>query len=127
MKTFLTYSAIIEALTGLGLIIVPKVLVNTIFATDLNSTLATLLCMLAGVAIFSIAWAAWMVRPDIHPKIEVKMLLFYNAAVFLVLLYGALQFGFGGMVLWCVIIFHFVQTVISIMILKKKIIKTAAP
>ncbi len=120
MKIYLTYTAIFEGLTGFGLIFIPATVVRLLCATALNGPIAILLAMVAGAAIFSLALVSWLARSIVRPSIEVNMLLFYNASVTLILFYGALKLGFGGMVLWTVIVLHFVQTIISFLILPKK-------
>jgi hypothetical protein len=120
MKIFLTYTAIFEGLTGFGLIFIPTTVVRILCSTALNGSIATLLAIVAGAAIFSIALVSWLARSIVTPSIEVKMLLFYNASLTLILFYGALKLGFGGIVLWTVIVLHFMQTIISVLMLQKK-------
>ncbi len=119
MKNFLTYTSIVEALTGLGLIIIPATVVRILLATELNSPLASLLAMIGGVAIFSVALACWMARSVGNPLVEIKMLLFYNAAVSLILIYSTVKWGFGGIAFWGIILFHIAQTIISLLMVKK--------
>jgi hypothetical protein len=120
MKKFLTYTAIIEALTGLGLIIIPSKVVLLLLGTEMNGSLEIILSMVAGAAIFSLALACWFFRLQSGAPIAIRAMLFYNFAVASILLYGALQLGFRGSVLWLVIIFHFFQSVICILYVKKK-------
>src|SRR5579863_6333464 len=112
MKIFLTYTAIIEVLTGLGLLFIPATVVRILCATALNGSLTLLLAMVAGAAIFSLGLVSCLARSVINPSVEIKMLLFYNASVTLILFYG-------GIVLWSVIVLHFVQTIISILMIRK--------
>jgi len=120
MKSFLTYTAIIEALTGLGLIIVPSKVVLILFETELNSWLEIILSMVAGAAIFSLALACWFFRQQSGAFIVIRAMLFYNFAVASILLYGALGLGFRGPVLWLVVIFHFLQSAICILYMNRK-------
>jgi hypothetical protein len=120
MKSFLTYTAIIEALTGLGLIIIPSKVVLILLETELNGSLEVILSMVAGAAIFSLALACWFFRLRSGVSITIRAMLFYNFAVASILLYGALGLGFKGAVLWLVIIFHFFQSVICILYINKK-------
>jgi hypothetical protein len=78
MKNFLTYTAIIEAITGLGLMIIPSTIARILLNSELEGPVATLLAMVGGAAIFSLAMGAWFNRSDIHLRLAVKMLLFYN-------------------------------------------------
>ena len=120
MKSFLTYTAIIEALTGLGLIIIPSKVVTLLLEANLNGSLEIILSMVAGAAVFSLALACWFFRMQSGAFIAIRAMLFYNFAVASILLYGALGLGFKGSVLWLVIIFHFFQSVICILYINKK-------
>ena len=118
-KSFLTYSAIVEALTGIGLIFAPSTVAAILLKTELVNPLERLLAMVAGAAISSLALSAWITRLSSNPSAVIKMLLLYNAAVTAVLLYGILALGFGGIVLWTIILFHFIQSAISTIITMK--------
>ena len=120
MKYFFTYSAIVEALTGLGLLIVPSKVVLILLDTELNGPLEIILSMVAGAAIFSLALICWFSRLQTVPLIAVRGMLFYNFAVAFILLYGARGLGFKGFVLWLAIIFHFIQTGICVLFINKR-------
>ena len=119
MKTFFTYTAVAEGITGLGLIFIPAKVILLLLATELNGSPDILLAMVAGAAIFSVALASWLARMRPAPLVELKMLMFYNAGISMIFLYGILHLGIGGIVLWSVTIFHLAQTVISIQLLNK--------
>jgi len=120
MKSFLAYTAIIEALTGLGLLIFPSRVVRILLETELNGSLEIILSMVAGAAICSLALNCWFSRQHAAALIAVRAMLFYNFAVASILLYGAWGLGFKGFALWLVIIFHFIQTVICIFFINKR-------
>jgi hypothetical protein len=119
-KIFLSYSAIIEGLTGFGLIFAPSTVAAVLFRTDLNNASAKLFAMVAGAAICYLALDAWLIRSVGSSSTVIKLLVFYNAAVAFVLLYGIMVLGFGGFVLWAVIIFHLIQSVIALRISYKR-------
>jgi hypothetical protein len=120
-KTFLTYSAIVEAVTGIGLIIFPARVAEILLHSPLNNSLETLLAMIGGAAICSLALSAWLVRSAPKPQTELKMLLCYNLSVSIILIYGVSALGFKGIVLWIVIVFHLIQAAICLLILQKKL------
>jgi hypothetical protein len=126
IKSFLTYTAVVEVLIGIALMVVPSSAALLLFEEALSGSLATVLAMVAGAAIFSLALFCWFARVQPAAFIAVKVLLFYNVVLSFVLLYGALGLGFKGVVLWLAIIFHFYQTIVSIILLKgmKKIVET---
>jgi hypothetical protein len=119
-KSYLTYTAIIEGLTGLALIAVPSRVALLLFETQISGSLEIVFAMIGGAAIFSLAIGSWLARSNTAAILVVKMLLLYNAVVALVLLYAALGLGFRGIPVWLVIVFHLYQTVISLLIVQKK-------
>jgi hypothetical protein len=120
IKSFLTYTSIIEALTGVALIAVPATAAKLLLQSELSGSLEIILAMVGGAAIFSLAIGCWLARQLKDAGIIVKALLFYNFSVASILLYGALGLGFKGPALWGVIIFHYFQTIISLQIILKK-------
>jgi hypothetical protein len=124
IKTFLAYSAVIEALTGLALILVPARVALMLFETEITSPLEILLAMIGGVAILSLAWGAWLARSNAFALTAVKIFLLYNAAVALVILYGALELGFKGIPIWVVIVFHTYQSFVCLIIMQKNQVKS---
>jgi len=65
---FLTYTAIIEGLTGLALIAIPAKTGLLLLETELSSPLDILLAMVGGAAIFSLALGTWFARSDATSK-----------------------------------------------------------
>jgi hypothetical protein len=118
-KIFLTWTAVIETLTGIGLFLAPSTLAMVLLKTELSNPLERLLALVAGTAICAVALIAWLSRSLDQPVIALKMLIFYNIVVGGVLLYGIVAMGFGGIVLWGVIIFHLVMFILAIMALRK--------
>jgi hypothetical protein len=53
----LSVAGVIEGITALGLMIVPRVVVWLLFGTDIDAT-AVALARVAGIALFSLSWAA---------------------------------------------------------------------
>jgi len=117
-KIFLTWTALLEALTGIGLLLAPSTIVSILFKTEVSNPLERVLAMVAGSAISAVALIAWLVRSLDNPSIALKMLIFYNLVVGSVLLYGIMALGFGGIVLWGAIIFHLVMFILAIMTLR---------
>jgi hypothetical protein len=120
MKSFLTYSAIIEAITGLALIFAPSKTILILLKAETNGSLEMTLAMVAGAAIFSLAIFCWLIRRHSSAPLAIKSMSFYNFAVAAILLYATLGMGFTGPALWLVIVFHFIQTAIGILLINKK-------
>jgi hypothetical protein len=121
MKTFLSYTAIVEGFTGVLLLLIPIRVFLILFNAPLEGNAAIVAAMLAGAAILTLAIAAWILKKDATAGDGVKAMLVYNLLVTILLLYGALHFEFKSAALWGIIIFHTIQTFIStiLLILKK--------
>lgn len=119
-KSFFTYTAIIEALTGLGLLAAPALVAKILLGTELSGSLEMVLAMVAGVAICSVALLSWLARSYPVSGLSLWPLLLYNFAVSLVLLYAVWGMGFRGMIICAVIVFHIFQSVMCWLLLKKQ-------
>jgi hypothetical protein len=122
-KIFLTYTAIIEALSGVFLIIMPSNSVMFFFGEKLNSSAGIIFSMWAGAAIFSIAILLWQWRNRNFSPLIFLPLFLYNFLLSLIVIYGAKNNTIHGTGLWIVLIFHSIQTVICAGILLKRKIK----
>ncbi len=120
VKSFFIYTAIIEALTGLGLLVAPALVAKVLLNADLSGSLDVILAMVAGVAICSIALLSWLARNHSADNRSLLPLLLYNIAVSLVLLYAAWSMGYRVLMIWAVIIFHLFQSVMCAFLLKEK-------
>lgn len=117
-KTFLSYTAIIEALTGLALMAVPSIVTLLLFKMPLTNSLEIIVAMIAGAAIFSLALASWFSRLANTNTIMLKVLLFYNFSLTAIVLYAVIALCFQGIALWLVIAFHLFQTGMGTWIIK---------
>lgn len=118
-KAFFTYTAAVEALTGLGLLFIPSRVAFILFGTELTDPVGTVFAMVAGAGICSIALLSRLSRKNLTLGTSIPVLLFYNIIVSVVLFYAALGLGYKGIPVWIVMIFHLYQTVISLVLLKK--------
>ncbi|HSZ32535.1 MAG TPA: hypothetical protein VK772_04450 [Puia sp.] len=119
VKFYFTYTAIVEAITGLGLIFVPATVAHILLGAELAGTLSVVLAMVGGAAICSIALLSWLSRSGIPARFSLPVLLLYNIAVSLILLYATLEFGYHGIPIYGVIIFHLFQSLLCVVFLKK--------
>jgi hypothetical protein len=120
IKVFLTYTSIIEALTGIALIAFPTRVVLLLFESPLNGTGGIILTMIAGAAIFSLALGCWLLRESAAAPTMVKVLLCYNFVLTAIVLYGACCYKLKGPGLWLIAWFHFIQIPKSIKLIQKK-------
>lgn len=65
MKSFLTYSAIIESLTGIGLLFFPIPLISLLFGSPLDGESGKIVAWIAGAAILSFAILCYFIRDDL--------------------------------------------------------------
>jgi LPXTG-motif cell wall-anchored protein len=119
MKSYLSYTAIIEAITGIGLIFLPVQLLSLIFGSPLTGDNAIMAAMVAGIAILSLASLCWFLRKNENASAVVGVLFFYNLVISIILLYGFISHGLKGPTLWIVIIFHFLQSIIALVLMNR--------
>jgi hypothetical protein len=124
MKQFLIYTSIVEAITGILLVVLPVSIVSFLFEIEFNDKVGIILSMIAGAAIFSLSLICWLLRDHDVASLAVQGLLAYNASITVILLYGRFSFGLQGWVLWSIIIFHGVQSLQCLRFLRKKVIVT---
>jgi hypothetical protein len=109
MKPLLTVSALLEAGTGLGLLVVPAIVAQLLLGTPLNTPAALTVARVGGTALFSIGLACWLSRENGPPL--VATMLFYNVGAAAVLAYAAVGLALSGIGLWPAIGLHTVLAV----------------
>jgi O-antigen/teichoic acid export membrane protein len=119
MNLFLKVTAFFEGLTGLGLILIPKTVIQFLFVSTLNEAGGIMAAMIAGAAILSIAFYCWSMSRStkVHPLI--KVLSFYNIVVVAIAVYGLINFPIKGIGILGVIGFHGLLTLWSFSILRR--------
>jgi hypothetical protein len=103
MKHVLALAAILEAATGLGLLIMPSLVGQLLLGAE-PTGVALPIARVLGIALIALAVACW-------PGTPLCGMLTYNAGVTLYLGYLGFAGGFPGMLLWPVVIAHAVLTV----------------
>jgi hypothetical protein len=121
MKLFLTYTSILEALTGIGLLLFPVPLISFLFGSPLTGSNGKIVSLIAGAAILSLALLSYLLRNDPSSRKAATILLFYNLLLSIIFLYGILSHELTGPGAWLVLIFHSFQTVICVALLRKKL------
>ncbi len=64
MKLFIAYTSVIEALTGIGLLLFPVPLISFLFGSPLTGTDGKIVAWIAGAAILSLSLLTWFLRAD---------------------------------------------------------------
>ncbi len=88
MKSFLSFTAIIEALTGIGLLFFPGMLVSFLLQKEFNETGGIIVAMVAGGAILSMAIGSWLFKQNEAALTFSKILLIYNLPVVVIVIFG---------------------------------------
>jgi len=109
MRLLLKVTALLEAATGLGLVAIPSVVVRLLFGAPLDSSAATMLGRVAGVALLALAVACWLARDDTYSPAArglVAAMFLYNVAVAALLVFAGVGLGLRGIALWPAVILH---------------------
>ena len=104
MKRLLVVTAVLEAGTGLGLLIVPSVVAQVLLGGTLDAPAAVTVARVAGAALLALGIACWLARAD--GRALVVAMFFYNVAAISVLAYAALGLELSGIGLWPAIGLH---------------------
>jgi hypothetical protein len=113
-KLFLFVTALVEAATGLCLLILPAVLFAILLGLDPATADAIFVGRLAGAALLAIGVASWMARIDTRTPAQLGLLtgiLLYNAAASVFLAYAGAVLKMVGVLLWPAVAIHAILAV----------------
>ena len=122
MNRLLKLTAIIEAATGLALLVVPSVVVQLLLGSPLDTSAAVTLGRVAGAALLALGVACWLAHCDEQSRAArglVAAMLLYNISVAAVLAFAGLGLGLHGIALWPAVILHAVMAVWCIACLRR--------
>jgi len=108
-KQLFLRTAVVEAATGLSLLLVPGRLVAVLLGSEQASTEALVIDRVAGAAVLAIGIASWMSSDDVPTASQGGLLaglLVYNAAVSMLLAYAGAALGTTGALLWPTVALH---------------------
>jgi len=118
MKNLLTLEAVIEVGAGLGMVVLPSLLVTLLLGSSLDTPVALTVARVAGVALLALGIACWLARHDGQSRAARGLLgamVVYNAGVFMVLAYAGIALGLPSIGLWPVVVAHAPMTVWCVM------------
>jgi hypothetical protein len=104
MKKLLTFTAIIEAATGVGLLAAPPMIARLLLGATLDAPAAVTVARVAGAALLALGVACWLARND--GRALVVAMLFYNVIAVAILAYAAVGLALSGIGLWPAIGLH---------------------
>ena len=102
MRWVLVLAAVLEAATGLALLLVPELVGRLLLGMELTGA-AVPVARVAGMALIALGIACWPGPPRMG-------MLAYGAAVTLYLAYLGFAQGVGGVLLWPAVVLHLVLT-----------------
>ena len=109
MKLLLIIAAVIEALAGLGLLLIPTVAVSALLGVPLDTPTGLVAGRIAGAALVGLAIACWQARNGERGSPAtgvVEAMSFYNFAAAMVLVYAGIRLDLRSALLWPAIVLH---------------------
>jgi hypothetical protein len=110
MKLLLMITAVLEAATGLTLLVMPTVGVSMLLGVTLDTPAGLVAGRIAGAALVSLAIACWQARNGERGSPStgvVEAMLFYDFAAAIVLVYAGIRLDLHSAFLWPAIVLHF--------------------
>lgn len=98
LKSLLLTSVVVEATTGLGLLVAPSALAQLLIGAPLDAPAAVTVAHACGTALLALALACWWSRDN--GRALVGAMLFYNLAAAAVLTHAAFGLALSGAGLW---------------------------
>lgn len=108
-RLLLSITGVVEAATGLSLIVMPSLLVEVLLGAAPDAVIGLTVARVAGAAVLALAVACWQARNDVEGKAAkgmVTAMLLYNLAVVAILALAWLRHGISGIAFWPVIAGH---------------------
>ncbi len=102
MKGVLVLAAVSEAATGVALLIMPSLVGQLLFGTELTG-IAVTVARVTGIALIALGVACWPGTPMVG-------MLTYSAAITLYLAYVGFADGLSGTLLWPAVVLHVILT-----------------
>ena len=129
MKLLLIFTAMVEGVAGLALLVIPTVAISMLLGMPLDTPVGLAAGRIAGAALIALAIACWQVRNGERegPATGViEAILFYNFAAAMVLVYAGTRLKLGSAFLWPAIVLHLclgVWCVLNLWFTRRKLIK----
>lgn len=102
-------TAVLEAATGLALLVMPSAAVSILLGGPLDTPTGLVAARIAGAALVALAIACWQARNGERgspARGVVEAMLFYNFAAAIVLVYAGIRLDLRSAILWPAIVLH---------------------
>src|SRR6476659_11254010 len=109
MKLLLSITAIVEAVAGITLLLIPSVAASALLGVPLNTPDGLVTARIAGAALMALAVACWRARNGERGSSAtgvVEAMLFYNFVAAMVLVYAGIRLDLRSALLWPAIVLH---------------------
>jgi len=109
MKSLLNITALVEAATGLALLLSPSLPVLLLLGASLDAPAALTVARVAGAALLALGVACWLARNDEQSRAArglVPAMLLYNVATVLLLASAGIGSELRGVGLWPAVVLH---------------------
>jgi len=109
MKLLLSITAIVEAVAGITLLLIPTVAASVLLGVPLDTPDGLVTARIAGAALIALAVASWRARNGERGSPAtgvVEAMLFYNFAAGMVLIYAGIRLELRSALLWPAIVLH---------------------
>ena len=109
MKSPLSITAVVEAATGLALLLSPSLPVLLLLGASLDAPAALTVARVAGAALLALGVACWLARNDEQSRAArglVPAMLLYNVATVLLLASAGIGSELRGVGLWPAVVLH---------------------
>jgi len=107
--SLLLVTAVLEAATGLTLLVLPSLLLKLLLGVDQAAPEALFIARVAGAALLAIGVICYQTRNDKHSPAQTGVVtgaLVYNVAIAALLVYSGTVLAMAGIALWPVVVLH---------------------
>lgn len=105
-RALLSITAVVEAATGLALLLAPSLLVEALLGAPPDMPVGVTVSRVAGGALLALGFACWNARSDATANGLVASMLLYNVSTIAVLLLAGTRHMIAGTAFWPVIVAH---------------------